>query len=444
MAVEVDQCENLLSDSRFSPPTEFSPIPQPARAEDRQILLLEWPIHSEPTAATHALANAERRNSRKENTVDALQYARDLIAFDSVSRVSNLPVSDHVERTLRKLGFTTERLEYVDPKGVRKASILGKKGRGTGGLAWFGHTDVVPADQWFTDEHGPFEPTVREGRLYGRGSCDMKGPVACMFAAAADVPAADLKRPVYITCTADEEVGYLGAIDVANRSDLFREMAAGGSRGIIGEPTRLEVVHAHKGTYGFVATSRGRAAHSSTKEGVNANLAMIPFLMEMKRIHEETESDPAWRHEEFDPPTVCWNIGINDHTAAINITPAQSVCTVYFRPMPGQNADGLIERAGRAAAECGIEFDPRLRGQPLYVDPASPFIRELLTIAGRERARTVPYGTDGAVFAAAMQHLAVFGPGDIRQAHTHDEWIALDQLEQGTAAYARLIREWCC
>lgn len=375
--------------------------------------------------------------------MDALQYARDLVAFESTSVLSNVPVSDYVQDALTRLGFATERLEYDDANGVRKTNIIGKKGPGAGGMAYFGHTDVVPADPWFTADHGPFEPTVQGERLYGRGSCDMKGSVACMLAAAERFSAEQLKRPIYITCTADEEIGYGGAADVARRSELYREMVAGASNGIIGEPTRLEVVYAHKGTYGFRAVSRGRAAHSSTNEGINANLAMIPFLVEMKKIHDDCQSDPAWRNDEFDPPTISWNIGVNDNTRAVNITPPQSVCTVYFRPMPGQAAEALLERARLAAAECGLEFEVQSRAEPLYVEPTSQFVAEVLQIADKPAPRTVAYGTDGAMFRD-MQKLVVCGPGDIAQAHTFDEFIELDQLQRGTDLYARLIQHWCC
>ena len=374
--------------------------------------------------------------------MNALEYARQLVGFESISRNSNVAITDFAESTLRDLGFVTERLEYDDPHGVRKACVVGKKGSGSGGLAYFGHTDVVPADRWYSTEHGPFEPTVKEGRLYGRGSCDMKGSIACIWAAAAAVPAGKLKRPVYVTCTADEEIGYGGAQEVARCSQLYREMVAGNSHGIVGEPTRLEVVYAHKGTYGFSAVSNGRAAHSSTSYGINANLAMIPFLAEMKAIHDELEKDPAWRSPEFDPPGVSWNIGINDHTAAVNITPPQSICTVYFRPMPGQNAEVLIERARSAAERCGIEFRRGHSGRPLYVDPRSAFVQEVLRLAGRAAAQTVAYGTDGAMLGE-LKNILVFGPGDIAQAHTHDEWIDLAQLELGTSMYARLIEHFC-
>jgi acetylornithine deacetylase len=263
-----------------------------------------------------------------------------------------------------------------------------------------------------------------------------------MLAAAERFSASDLKNPIYITCTADEEVGYGGASQVAQRSGLFREMLEGNSRGIIGEPTMLEVVYAHKGTYGFSATSKGRAAHSSNSQGINANLAMIPFLSEMKEIYDETSADPAWQSDEFDPPGISWNIGINDHTKAVNITPPQSVCTVYFRPIPGQDADKLIDRARQAAERCGIDFEILWLGRPLYVDPKSDFVEETVSLVGKEKPRTAPYGTDGCMLTA-MERLLLLGPGSVAQAHTFDEWISLAQIEQGTDTYTKLIRAWC-
>ena len=372
----------------------------------------------------------------------ALDYTRELVAFDSISLKSNVAVTDYVQQTLTKLGFETERLEYDDKSGVRKASVVGKRGTGAGGMAYFGHTDVVPADNWKFADHGPFEPTIIDDRLYGRGSCDMKGSVACALAAAESTSRDSLSQPLYIVCTADEEVGYLGAQQVAAESRLFAEMAAHGTRGVIGEPTKLKVVYAHKGVCGITATSRGRAAHSSTREGLNANLAMIPFLAEMKAIYDETESDPAWQHAEFDPPTVSWNIGINDHTRAVNITPPQSICTVYFRPMPGQDADQLIDRARQTAGALGLDFEVKINASPMYVAPDSSYVREALELAGQTEPTTVSYGTDGAMLGA-LQNLIVCGPGDIAQAHTNDEWIALNALQQGTALYERMIRTWC-
>lgn len=375
--------------------------------------------------------------------MDAIAYAKELIRFESVSRLTNVPITDYVESVLRRQNFTTERIQYVDANGVAKANVVGRKGKGTGGVAYFGHTDVVPADDWHSDENGPFEPTVRAGRLYGRGSCDMKGSIACMLAASENFSSDDLKAPVYVTCTADEEIGYGGASAVVANSELYQEMLQGDNHGIVGEPTLLQVVYAHKGTVGLRAVSHGRAAHSSTREGVNANLAMIPFLLEMKEIHDLCERDTEWQNDQFNPPTISWNIGINDHTRAINITPPQSICTVYFRPMPEQNPEMLIQRAGRAADKYGIDFEVVCQNAPMYVDPKSAYIRTLLQITDNETPLTVSYGTDGCVLQGWKQ-IAVLGPGNIDQAHTADEWIDLEQFDKGTNLYSQLIRRWCC
>ncbi|MCY4596177.1 MAG: M20 family metallopeptidase [Bryobacterales bacterium] len=374
--------------------------------------------------------------------MNALEHTQELVRFPTVSNLSNASICEYLENVLVGLGFTIERIDYTDRAGVRKVNIVGKKGTGTGGMAYFAHTDTVPADSWFSSEHGPFEPRVSGDRLYGRGSCDMKGSIGSMLAAVEQSVKDDLRAPLYIALTADEEVGYCGAIQVAQRSRFFQEMVQGETNGIVGEPTMLKVVHAHKGTYGFRATSHGKAAHSSTNEGVNANLAMIPFLSEMKRIHDETGEDPAWQHSDFDPPGISWNIGINDHMRAVNVTPERSVCTVYFRPAPGHDAECLIERARSAAAGCGVDFELLWAGQPLHTNPDSKFVREVLELSGCERSQTVCYGTDGAALTG-MRNLVVLGPGDIAQAHTRDEWILLDQLEQGSRLYAKLIRHWC-
>ena len=238
------------------------------------------------------------------------------------------------------------------------------------------------------------------------------------------------------------EVGYGGAREVVARSQHFREMVESGTRGLIGEPTELRVVHAHKGTAGFTAISHGESAHSSSRHGRNANLAMIPFLVEMKAIHDEMERDSQWHDEAFDPPTVSWNIGVNDHTYAINVKPSSSVCTVYFRPMPNQDPELLLERARDAAERQSLEFQPLLGAGPMLTDPDSPYVQDLLQQAGQTQSQTVCYGTDGGVLQE-LEQLAVLGPGSITKAHTADEWIALEQLESGTRLYEQLIRHWC-
>ena len=114
----------------------------------------------------------------------ALEYAKQLVSFESTSVLSNVAVTDYAQQQLQKIGFTVERVDYNDANGIRKACVVGRKGSCPGGMAYFGHTDVVPADPWLFNNHGPFQPTVKDDRLYGLGSCDMKGSVACALAAA--------------------------------------------------------------------------------------------------------------------------------------------------------------------------------------------------------------------------------------------------------------------
>ena len=373
----------------------------------------------------------------------ALRYAKRLVEFDSTSKKSNRMVSKYLEMKLTKHGFIVEKLEYRDRKDVRKVCLIAKKGTGTGGLAYFAHSDVVPAKNWFSKKFGPFEPRIARERLYGRGSCDMKGSIATMLAAAQKFSWDDLKQPFYFVVTADEEVGFLGAKFVVEESKQYREMVDGRTKAIIGEPTSMEVVHAHKGSVKIVAKSRGEAAHSSTTAGKNANHAMIPFLVEMKKIFEETESDANWQNKLFVPPTVSWNILMKDNSPALNIKPSKSSCVIYARAMPNVDMQPLLDRTKKCAEENGLELSIKKFGNPLLVDPNSDFVNGNLKLANRKQAKTVSYGTDGGILTE-LEDKIVFGPGSIQQAHTNDEWISLEQLKLGTEIYGKMIRHWCC
>lgn len=371
--------------------------------------------------------------------MSAAQLLKQLIAFPSVSSESNDDVSLYVAGELAQRGFEVERLTYTDKNGVLKVCVSGRRGPTGQGMAWFGHTDVVPVDSWSFAGGGPWDATEQNHRIYGRGACDMKGSLACILDAVGRVQSTS--RPVFVICTADEEIGYQGAAKVAAESEVFQEIVSSDSYGIIGEPTQLEVVYGHKGGRVGQVVSRGVAAHSSTREGINANMAMIPFLADLRALYLEVEAAEEWQDARFDPPVISMNIGVNDHTPAINITPPQSVCTFYFRPMPGQDADGLVDRIRRLAEHHGLEFELQISGEPLFTDPQSDFIRELAEVTSTV-PRTVSYGTDGSLFGD-VKNLAVLGPGDIRQAHTDDEWIEMDQLVRGTALYEQLIHHWC-
>ncbi|HMO15330.1 MAG TPA: M20/M25/M40 family metallo-hydrolase [Pirellulaceae bacterium] len=375
------------------------------------------------------------------NNLKSVRYAKRLIKFNSVSRQTNRVISKFMEVKLAKYGFVIEKLEYRDQNNVRKVCLVGKKGGGSGGLAYFCHTDVVPADRWFSKTQSPFEPVIARERLYGRGSCDMKGSIACMLVAVQRYHWDELRSPIYFICTADEEVGFHGAKRIAAESRFYKEMVASGTKGVIGEPTSLDVVYAHKGSISIRAVSHGKSAHSATSFGKNANLNMIPFLSEMKAIHDETEQDGRWHNHLFSPPTVSWNIGINDNTRAINIKAAQSVCTVYARTMPEIDIHPLLDRVKQVADANQLELEIVIN-PAFYQDPQSPFVKEAMRLANCKSPRTVCYATDACYFSD-LKELIVIGPGSIDQAHTSKEWISLEQLALGTELYDKMIRAFC-
>lgn len=394
--------------------------------------------------------------------LNAESVLRRLVQFPSVSHTSNVAITDWVDQQMQQFGFITERVDYRDQHGVTKSNVIGRRApakvapadgaaadgananrsRG-GGLAYFAHTDVVPVDGWNgPGEADPFQATWQHERMFGRGACDMKGSLACMLTAASRIERSQQVAPLTIVCTADEEVGFEGAKQVVAQSRFFRDLVAEQPLGIIGEPTRLEVVYAHKGIDGFRVISRGRAAHSSTRDGLNANLAMVPMLNEIKRLYDRSESEPQFRNEQFDPPTLTWNFGVSDHAQAVNITPAESRAWVCFRPMPGVDGKELVEQAKRTAESLGLHFEPLYGGPPLWGEAERPSIHELLRMTGGREAKTVCYATDGGYFSE-LGNLVVCGPGDIAQAHTSDEWISLEQLQRGTDVYEQAVRHWC-
>lgn len=373
-----------------------------------------------------------------------IEVLTDLVAFASVSSTENRSISHYVIDFLEQSGLKCEQIAYQDREGVEKLNVVASAGAdlGAGGLVYCAHTDVVPVSEWSFEESGPFELYRSGEKLFGRGSCDMKGSLACFLVAIESVNLTQLRAPLSVICTADEETGYQGASQVAQKSQAFRTLCEQQPMTIIGEPTSLQVVHAHKGIYSFKATSHGRAAHSSTNEGLNANLKMIPFLQEMKQIYEDTLTSPDWQHDAFSPPGISWNIGINDLTYAVNITPEQSICTVSFRPMPGQQADDLLNRSREAADKNGLSFEVLCQAPPVFVDEKSEHIKQMLELTENKQSHTVAYGTDAAMFLE-LNKIAICGPGNIAQAHTDDEWIKINQLDQGLDLYRKAIERFC-
>jgi acetylornithine deacetylase len=338
--------------------------------------------------------------------LDVVQLTRDYVAINSVSRRSNAEVSDLIEETLKKCSFEVEHLESIDENGEKKVSLVAKKGDGDGGLGLFSHSDTVPGDSW---DRNPFDPVVEDGRLVGLGSCDMKSPLAATIVAGAGIDAAKLKKPLFIIVTADEEITGLGARQVAGESVLFKKYRP--KYGVIAEPTRLVPVYAHKGGGRVIATACGRAAHTSTDQGVSANFLIAPFLAEMAELAKLFKTDRSFMNHEFNPPTIGFNMVIDDGLCRPNVTAAKTVCTLSFRPMPDDRSQDVIDMVTDRAKKYGFEVSSRMT-KPFYISPDSEIVRTALKATGVGKPGTVPYGTDSVAFRDHVQ-LVILGPGDI-------------------------------
>ena len=378
--------------------------------------------------------------------IDVVELASELIAMPSETPTSNRAISDFLRGVLEEGGFAVEELTYTDPPDVEKVSLIAKKGAGAGGLGLFSHSDTVPGDVGWS----PFAPALvdvgsaparkgRGGRLVGRGSADMKGPLAASIAAACAVGDGELKRPLVIAITADEERGHVGAHDIVKRS---RTLTGGWPQYcIVCEPSEMQPVYAHKGGAGITVTARGVAAHSSTDKGVSANFKIAPFLAEMAEMAQTFRAETRFQNRLFDPPTNGFNLVISDGDTATNVTAARTVVRISIRAMPDACFGEAVEMVvGRAEAH-GLEVEQRSVG-PFFADADGPLAQAACRATGAPRAITVPYGTEAECYQEYMDAL-VLGPGNIEQAHTVGEWIAVEQLERAVDVYSRLIGELC-
>ena len=388
------------------------------------------------------MASADRAEQLCARAIPILER---LIAFDTTSNLSNLALIAWVERYLSGHGIEARRVASDDGG---KSNLLASVGpAAAGGVVLSGHTDVVPvAGQAWTSD--PFELTERRGRLYGRGSADMKGFLALALAAVPDLIEARVKRPAHLAFSYDEEIGCFGAprmIEVIGRA-LPRPALV-----VVGEPTSMEVVSAHKGIGYWRVTVTGREAHSSrTDLGVSAVLAAARLMGELAAISErfEREADPA---SPFLPKGPTLTIGTVAGGTAGNILARECVFVFDLRALPDDRAREALAPffalAGRVDAElkartpeAGVVVEQLAEVPPLRADAggeAEAFVRRLAGDNGPSRVAS--FASEAGQFQSAGLPTVLCGPGAIDQAHQPDEYVDRAQLERGAAFMARLV-----
>lgn len=377
----------------------------------------------------------------------ALDLLDRLVAFDTTSRLSNLALIEWVEAYLDGHGITHRRVP--NPEGTKSNLIATIGPQVEGGVVLSGHTDVVPVDgqPWSSD---PFKVVERAGRLYGRGTCDMKGFLALALAAVPDLAAAGPKSPVHLAFSYDEEVGCLGAPDMIRviGTELPRPSLV-----VVGEPTNMEAVSGHKGIATFKVTVNGHEAHSSqTQLGVSANMAAIRLMGSLVALAEklEREADPA---SPFTPKHATLTIGQVNGGTAVNILARECVFIFDLRCPPGLDPMAILAPFYAEAAaldaelkarfpDAGVRVENRTLTPPLAPEAdgaAEAFARRLAGDNGP--ARVVAFAAEAGQFQQAGFSTVICGPGSIDQAHQPDEYVELSQMQRGAAFMARLV-DW--
>ncbi|MHC6175275.1 acetylornithine deacetylase [Glutamicibacter endophyticus] len=367
---------------------------------------------------------------------ETLDVIKRLIALDTTSRDSNLELIGQVSEALAAHGIEPVLIHNEDG---RKANLLATfpaaDGSTTGGIVLSAHTDVVPVDgqQWQSD---PFTATVRDDRLYGRGTCDMKSFLGAVVAYFPAFAAAQLREPIHIAFSYDEEVGCVGAVSLVEK---ITELGLEPRGCIVGEPSSMRAIRGHKSVNVFRVDFRGVAAHSSlTTEGVNA----IAYAARFTSFVHELAAEFA-KQGPFDPaylvPYTSTTVNQIAGGIAVNTIPADCQLHFEFRSIAATDQQALIERFRAKAEElnqqmrqaneqAGVEFTVIASSPGLETDAGSRIVSDTAAWGALPCEDKVTYGTEAGLFANAGIATVVCGPGDIAQAHAPDEFIELEQI----------------
>jgi acetylornithine deacetylase len=369
-----------------------------------------------------------------------------LVAFDTTSAKSNLQLIGFVRDHLARHGVRSVLTPSTDGK---KASLFATIGpERDGGIGLSGHSDCVPVEgqTWSSD---PFTLTARDGKLYGRGSCDMKGFIACVLASVPLFTASKLKEPIHIIVSYDEEVGCTGVRPLIARlgKDLPRPRAI-----IVGEPTKMGVIDAHKRIDAYRTVVTGKEAHSSLPQlGVNAIAFAAELVEEIDRIG--TALGAANKDQRFDPPFSTIQVGLIEGGTATNIVPKTCTFQWQVRSLPEADPDfaprrlkafaeeRVLPRMRAGADTTAIETEHEGSVPAFLAKPGSEAVALALALTGANATTTVSYGTEAGLFEAAGCPTAICGPGDIEQAHAADEFVTVAQLDACMTFLAKLAAQ---
>ncbi len=376
------------------------------------------------------------------------EIMRKLVGFDTTSRYSNLEMIEFIEAFLKDYGVASIRIPNETGDKTSLYATIGPEGMSGIGLS--AHTDVVPVDgqSWASD---PFVLTEKEDRYYGRGTTDMKGFLSCVLALVPELTSRKLHTPVHLLFSYDEEIGCLGVRPMVN--ELGKTLTKP-KMVIVGEPSEMEVVTAHKGIHAFVTEVTGKEAHSSVVDlGVNAVSYASKLIVELDRVGAELRENHI--DQRFTPIFSTVHVGKIDGGTALNIVPKKCRFLWEIRSLPGAEVDKLVEdfsvfseklmlEMRRSSYEVGIVTD-KVNSVPTFQTAETSEGEELISLslrwAGQNKVGAVSYGTEAGFFELGNCPTIICGPGNIEQAHKPDEFVAKDQLDK-CMKFLRNIRDY--
>jgi acetylornithine deacetylase len=383
--------------------------------------------------------------ARSELVDIAIENLATLVSFDTTSRNSNIELIEWVETYLEPLGAILTRVPNEDGSKTNLIASFGPLSE-SGGVVLSGHTDVVPVDgqDWHSD---PWTLTEKDGKLYGRGTCDMKGFAACALALAPAMARAKLSAPIHIALSYDEEIGCLGA------HSLVEKLVArfpGVAAVIIGEPSDMKVVSGQKGLASYTVEIEGREAHSSQiQQGVSAIMEAIPLMAALHEMAADARL-VAPKDSPFEPSGTSITIGLLEGGTAVNILARHCSFSFDIRFEAGddprkyeEELRALVEatdaRIKARAPEGSAKLIPRSLSPAMTpeVNGAAEALARALT--GDNTLRAVAYATEGGIFQGGGLSTVICGPGSISQAHQPDEWVEIEQIESCVGFLERLV-----
>ncbi len=373
------------------------------------------------------------------------QILADLVAIDSVSSRSNAEMIAYLKTRCAARGLKLNSYSHTDENGVEKINLVAQTPvrestaeASATELALVGHTDTVPYDPNWNEA---LRLTERDGRLFGRGSCDTKAFIAAALTAIESVDLAQLKKPLALVFTADEEIGCLGAKRLAKAKPLTARYA------IVGEPTSLQPMRAGKGYCLAEVTVRGREAHSAYPQiGASAIFRAARLIDRIEEIGKQLQGD---QREAFDPPYTTLNVGIIQGGSAKNVVPGECRFTLEWRTIPGQQTDFVlnsvrqeVEHLRSTDPDFACEIDAA-RADDSFETPDSSELVQFLEQASQKSSGTVAFGTEAPSMIALGAEAVVFGPGNIREAHRTGEFVPIAELERCAEILRRAIEHFC-